>query len=60
MLYTKKLANSLDEEQKFLWGDLYMKRLKHNKWVTDFQKRSSEFENRKNVLFNLTFRLLNF
>ena len=52
VLYTTKLANSLDEKQKVLWGGLYMKRLEHNKWLTDFQKRSNEFEGRKNVLFN--------
>jgi hypothetical protein len=52
LLYTKKLANSLDETQKALLRNLYMKRLEHNKWVSDFQKRSNDFENKKNVLLN--------
>jgi hypothetical protein len=52
VLYTKKLSNSLNEKQKALWVDLYRRSLEHNKWVTDFQKRGNEFQNRKNALFN--------
>jgi len=33
-------------------GDLYRRGLEHNKWVTDFQKRGNEFQDRKKALFN--------
>lgn len=51
-LYTQKLMNSLDEKQTVLLRNLYIRRREHDIWVTDFQKKSNDFENRKNLLMN--------
>ena len=59
VLYTKKLANSLNEKQKASWGNLYIKLSQHVDWVSDFQKRSNDFENKKNALLNYVRVLFN-
>jgi hypothetical protein len=50
--YGKKLSSSLDKNQRSLFGFLYIKLREHDEWLTDFQKRSNEFQNRKNALLN--------
>jgi hypothetical protein len=52
MLYTEKLANSLNEKQKDLWRILFLNQSDYVNWVSDFQKWSKDFENRKNALLN--------
>ena len=50
MLYTHKLTNSLDENQRPLLGNLITRRLEHVELATDFRKRSDAFQNWKNTL----------
>ena len=50
MLCTKKLTNSLNVKQNAQLSNPYIKWLEHISWVTDFQKKNNEFQNKKNDL----------